>query len=286
MSLGVFHIVLALVVGSIAYPTIQPRWCGQPDGLSAEPLPYERWHSLLIISAHPDDIEACMGGLVYTLTQMGVNVHYLILTNGDKGCGNPSLCGNWTMSQIAEARAQEAIDAAAILGVPSSNVHVLDYEDAELSTYTEVDVRKQIVGWIRSLTPEVIITWYLYPRFEIQPGDVYMDLGYHPDHQQTGKLVLESTFDAGISRLYPELGESHNTLEFYMWEFCYPSHYFTITRQLLSKASEAEAAHTTQWLGQAEVELGLGRVYKGTAKFANVTDEMSIGFTQYAKITF
>ncbi|KAH3764179.1 LmbE family protein [Pelomyxa schiedti] len=280
---------LWLPVGEAASSTtpITARWCGQPDGLSAEPIPYERWHSLMIVSSHPDDIETCMGGLVYLLTQSGVPVYYVILTNGDKGCGNPSICENLTAPEIASLRQQETITAAAILGVPSSNIYFLGYEDAELTTYPEEDIRKNIIQLMREVRPEVVITWYLFPRFELQPGDIYIDLGYHPDHQQTGKLVLESLFDAGVSRLYPELGESHYILEFYMWEFCYPSHYFQMTKELLSKAASAEAAHESQCLGFYEVEAGMYRLYTATAKFSNVTTcEMATGFTQYSEITF
>jgi len=39
----------------------------------------------MLISAHPDDIEGCVGGLVSMLTQQDIDVYYVILTNGDKG---------------------------------------------------------------------------------------------------------------------------------------------------------------------------------------------------------
>ncbi len=45
------------------------------------------------------------GSTVFQLTQQNIEVFYLIVTNGDKGCANP-LCANWTTSQIAVTRMQ------------------------------------------------------------------------------------------------------------------------------------------------------------------------------------
>lgn len=125
-----------------------------------------------MISAHPDDIEAAAGifffsssfckinsccfegGLVLLLTKQGTKVYYLILTNGDKGCSNP-ICQDWNSEQIAVARAQEAINAAKVLGVPDKNVILLDYEDGMMVTYPEIQIMQSLVSVIRNVKPNV-----------------------------------------------------------------------------------------------------------------------------------
>ena len=41
--------------------------------------------SVLFVGAHPDDIEAMAGGFIRALVKQGTTVHYVIMTNGDKG---------------------------------------------------------------------------------------------------------------------------------------------------------------------------------------------------------
>ena len=49
---------------------------------------------------------------------------YVIATNGDKGC-SAQFCMNWTSEHIAYQRQQEAINAAAVLGVKAADVVLL-----------------------------------------------------------------------------------------------------------------------------------------------------------------
>lgn len=62
------------------------------------------------------------------LTASNVDVHYVIVTNGDKGCG-AAFCQNYTSPQIAVTRQAEQTVAAKLLGVDPSKVSMLDYED-------------------------------------------------------------------------------------------------------------------------------------------------------------
>jgi hypothetical protein len=51
---------------------------------AAVPLDLRKWvgKRVLLISAHPDDIEAAVGGTIALLTAQGTEVFYTIATNG------------------------------------------------------------------------------------------------------------------------------------------------------------------------------------------------------------
>jgi len=198
----------------------------------------------MMIGAHPDDIEGTVGGTVALLTDQGTELFYLIVTNGDKGCSNP-ICSNWTTEQIADARYHEALNAAKVLGVPSSNVQLLDYEDCQTSLFQE-QILENIVQNIRKWQPDVIMSWFPSPNYELQPSAGWGDLGFHPDHQTVGAITLSAKFDAGVSRLFPLLGAGHVTKELYFWEFSVPTHYVDIS-QTLSRKIQAFAEHVTQY---------------------------------------
>ena len=94
---------------------------------------------VLIVTAHPDDVEGFSGGLVASLQAMGtVNVSYLVATNGDKGgmCYNsstptfdPSLAfHNCESEELAFVRRKEMLSAAEYLGVKGDDVNRLSLQ--------------------------------------------------------------------------------------------------------------------------------------------------------------
>jgi len=209
----------------------------------------------MFISAHPDDIEACAGGLISILTSHKPNppeISYVILTNGDKGCG-ASFCKNWTSEHIAFARSQEAINAAAVLKVPASNVVLLDYEDTMLPSYPEQQPRRDLIQQIRKFRPNAIFTWYPYPNWALQEHLGWEDLGYHPDHQQAGKLALDAKFDAGVGLLWPDVGPSWVTSEFYMFGFISGETYVSLTDDQVKAKLAAYLQHKTQIPDEASI---------------------------------
>ena len=74
------------------------------------PINISQWtgRTVMMISAHPDDIEAMAGGLIRELTapSLGVNVVYVIVTNGDKGCTSSKYynCSALSSPDIAQVR--------------------------------------------------------------------------------------------------------------------------------------------------------------------------------------
>ncbi len=82
----------------------------------AEPTP--RTGSVLAVFAHPDDAEICAGGAMAKWAATGREVHLLILTNGDRGSGDPTA----SREELAATRRQETEAALEVLGLASARV--------------------------------------------------------------------------------------------------------------------------------------------------------------------
>jgi LmbE family N-acetylglucosaminyl deacetylase len=128
---------------------------------------------IVVISAHPDDMEIGMGGTVAKLTQAGNDVTSIILTDGG-GSANPF---SLTRSQMVELRKQEAQSAAKQLGVNQT----LFLEVADLKDTAQYEAAKRkLQKYFESSKPDEIYT--LHP-----------DLDRHPTHQLAGRITVEST---------------------------------------------------------------------------------------------
>jgi LmbE family N-acetylglucosaminyl deacetylase len=222
-------------------------------------LPVENWagKKLMFIYGHPDDMEASAGGLVSILNEKDQNteVYSLIMTNGDKGCGNQEICGNATSEEIADIRKQEQYNSADILNIPHENIFFLGYNDVELKMYSREEVTQQVVSIIRSVRPDIVMTWDPTPYLHMIPSE-WSDFGYHPDHQYSGELTIDSIWYSKLSRLWPELGDAWRVSEVYRWAFnpdVTPSHYLDISGTPLEKKTEAFLEMESQFSDPNEI---------------------------------
>ncbi|WHZ16040.1 MAG: LmbE family protein [Nitrospira sp.] len=134
---------------------------------------------ILIVSAHPDDMEIGMGGTVAKLVERRAEITSLIVTDGGRAA-NPF---GWTEQRMAEVRRTEALRAAEILG--EKDVIFCDQPDAA----DEVDVkavRRNLVEVLTRLKPTEVYT-------------LHEDLDRHPGHRQAGRLVRESVVESGLT---------------------------------------------------------------------------------------
>ena len=134
---------------------------------------------ILIVSAHPDDMEIGMGGTVAKLVEEGAEITSLIVTDGGRA-SNPF---GWTEQQMAEVRRAEALRAAEVLGV--KDVIFCDQPDAS----DEVDVkavRRKLVEVLTRLKPTEIYT-------------LHEELDRHTAHRQAGSLVRDSMGESGLT---------------------------------------------------------------------------------------
>jgi LmbE family N-acetylglucosaminyl deacetylase len=146
----------------------------------------------LVIFSHPDDAEFGAAPAIAALTRRGVQVHYVVTTDGGKGTDDPAV----TPEQLAATRIAEQRAAADVLGV-GEIVH-LGYPDGYLAP--SLDLRRDIVRQIRRFRPELVIAQNWQRRDD---GNPYIA---HPDHLATGEATLAAVYPAARDRLnFPEL---------------------------------------------------------------------------------
>jgi LmbE family N-acetylglucosaminyl deacetylase len=136
-------------------------------------------HNVVIISAHPDDMEIGMGGTVAKLVEATAVVTSVVITNGGRA-SNPFAL---TEQRMAEVRREEALQAAGILGV--QDVIFCDEPDAADEINTAAVTRKLVELLAR-----------------LRPTEVYTldeELDRHPAHRLAGKLARKSVLEAGIA---------------------------------------------------------------------------------------
>jgi LmbE family N-acetylglucosaminyl deacetylase len=225
------------------------------------PLPYHQWkgQKIMFIYPHVDDMEGTSGGLAAALNGIA-EIHMLILTNGDKGCSNPEICASLSNEDLVTVRQQEQFDSAKLLGIPTENIYFLNYEDCQLNQYPKADLQRDIAGYIRKVQPNVVFTWDPQPRYELIPNQGWGDMGYHPDHQLSGQLTVDSIWSARLKRLWPDLGPAWEVEQLYFWTFTplvMPTYYMDITGELYQKKLDSFLAMKSQYDGEQGVKVFL-----------------------------
>ncbi len=157
----------------------------------AEEGPYRR---AMVIVAHTDDAEYGCAGTVAKWCRDGMEVVYVICTDGSKGSSDPDM----TRKRLAAIRQKEQLAAGKVLGL--KEVVFLDHEDSMLQPTLEL--RRDIVKQIRKYRPDVVIC--PSPVRSLQ-GSGYIG---HPDHQAAGEAAMSAVFPAARDRMtFPELLE-------------------------------------------------------------------------------
>lgn len=168
------------------------------------------WTSInkaLVIMAHPDDPDFSCSGTIIKMAQQGIDVTYMILTNGDKGNHNPLI----TRNQLIAMRKIEQRNSAELCGV--KQVLFMGEEDGFLKSTPEL--RKRVTREIRRIRPELVLVQNA-DRYVV--GESYIN---HPDHRNSGVVALEAIFPATDNPMfYPDMMEEgylpHNISQLYI----------------------------------------------------------------------
>ena len=126
--------------------------------------------NIVVIGAHPDDCDIKMGGTAILFAQMGHNVKFISVTNGDAGHFEKG------GGALAKIRRNEALEAGKRFGI--KDYKVLDNHDAEL--FPTLNIRHQLIREIRSFNADIVVS--------------HRPVDYHPDHRYTGILVQDSAY--------------------------------------------------------------------------------------------
>jgi LmbE family N-acetylglucosaminyl deacetylase len=153
---------------------------------------------LLVVTAHPDDVDFGAGGTVASLTDRGVDVVYCIVTDGDAGGFDPSV----PRGDIAGIRRAEQTAAAKELGV--DELHFLGYPDGRV--VASLELRRDLSRVIRTVRPDAVMC----QSPERNWTSVFAS---HPDHRAAGTAALDAVYpDARNPFTFTELVE-HEGLE-------------------------------------------------------------------------
>ncbi|MGH3981697.1 MAG: PIG-L deacetylase family protein [Pseudonocardiaceae bacterium] len=146
---------------------------------------------VLMVAAHPDDLDFGSAGTIASWTDAGFEVSYCIVTDGDAGGFDPQV----PRSAIGRIRQDEQRKAAATLGV--ADVEFLGYPDGRLMVSFEL--RRDIARAIRRVRPDRVVI----PSPQRDLRSLYAS---HPDHQAAGEAALCAIYpDARNPFAHPDL---------------------------------------------------------------------------------
>jgi LmbE family N-acetylglucosaminyl deacetylase len=146
---------------------------------------------VLVVTAHPDDVDFGAAGAVAAFTAAGVEVTYCIATSGESGGSDRAM----SRVDMAALRQDEQRAAAAVVGV--SDVRFLGYPDGMVETTREL--RRDISRVIREVRPERVVT-------QSPERNLEFIFASHPDHLATGEAAVDAVYpDARNPFAHPEL---------------------------------------------------------------------------------
>ncbi|MER5319598.1 PIG-L deacetylase family protein [Streptosporangium roseum] len=146
---------------------------------------------VLVVTAHPDDVDFAAAGSIAQFTDRGVEVTYCVVTDGDAGGFDRELDNGG----MAELRRTEQTNAAKIVGV--TDLRFLGYHDG--TVVQSLDLRRDITRVIRQVRPDLVITHTPERNYGfIAPS--------HPDHRAVGGSALDAVYpDARNPYTFPSL---------------------------------------------------------------------------------
>lgn len=191
---------------------------------------------VLVVSAHPDDVDFGCSGTVALWSRAGTKVNYVICTDGEKGaeevCDRPE--------EIRTVRRQEQRAAARVVG--AQDVIFLGFPDGELEN--SQTLRKELVRWIRKIKPEVV--------FCQDPANRVFENPYvsHRDHRMAAEAAFDALYPAcGNPNFFPELLEEglepHKVKEVFFFGTHSPNYWQDISSVMELKV-QAVLSHKSQ----------------------------------------
>jgi LmbE family N-acetylglucosaminyl deacetylase len=189
---------------------------------------------ILVINAHPDDVDFSAAGTVARWTGSGIKVSYCVVTDGQAGGYDPSV----PRAEIPAIRRGEQTAAASAVGV--SDVRFLGYPDGRVEA--TMGLRRDLARVIREVRPDRVLCPTPERNYVRMPPS-------HPDHRAVGSAALDAVYpDARNPFAFPELAaeglEAWTVREVWMTGLA-PNHYVDVTDTFDRKVA-ALRAHVSQ----------------------------------------
>jgi LmbE family N-acetylglucosaminyl deacetylase len=215
---------------------------------------------VLVVAAHPDDVDFGSAGTVARWTDAGISVAYCIVTDGDAGGHDESV----PRAEIAPMRRKEQTAAAACVGV--HDLRFLGYPDGRVEA--TLALRRDLARVIRQVRPDRLVCPTPERNYARMPPS-------HPDHRAVGSATLDAVYpDARNPFAFPELhGEeglaAWTVREVWIQGGLAPNQYVDITETFDRKvaalrAHESQTGHMEQleeflrgWLSRTAATGGL-----------------------------
>lgn len=199
---------------------------------TANPRPDSEIERVLVVAAHPDDIDFGGAGTVALWTGAGIEVSYCIVTDGQAGGFEPDR----DRAEMPAVRRAEQTAAAAHVGV--QELHFLGYEDGYLEPTRQLVA--DIARVIRKVRPQRLVGQSPERNWSrLRPS--------HPDHLAAAEATVRAFFPAaGNPYVYPEIEEeAWQPGELWMMEHPELNHYVDITATYDAKIA-ALMSHESQ----------------------------------------
>jgi LmbE family N-acetylglucosaminyl deacetylase len=208
----------------------------------AEPCNDDGVERILVVTAHPDDVDFGAAGSVATWTAQGIDVAYCIVTDGDAGGADTGI----PRDRMADVRHDEQAKAAAVVGV--TDLHWLGFPDGQVEP--TLALRKAITRVIRTVRPDRVLSQ--------SPERVFTRIyASHPDHLAAADATLCAVYpDARNAWAFPELLddeglEPHTVPELWLMARSETDVYVDITA-VIDRKIEALLSHRSQMVGREE----------------------------------
>jgi LmbE family N-acetylglucosaminyl deacetylase len=191
---------------------------------------------ILVITAHPDDVDFGAAGTVARWTGAGIEVVYCLVTDGDAGGSDPGV----SRSDLAALRRGEQAAAARVVGV--HDLRFLGYPDGRVEA--SLELRRDLARVIRQVCPDRVVC-PSPERDYVRPGVS------HPDHRAVGSAALDAVYpDARNPFAFPELLAEEGldawvVREVWISGTSAPTHYVDVTETFSLKIA-ALRAHVSQ----------------------------------------
>ena len=225
---------------------------------------------VLVVAAHPDDIEFGAAGTIARWVGEGADIHYLLVTRGDKGSDDPDA----DVEALAALREREQRSAADELGV--AGVDFLAEPDGQVEP--SLRLRERITHAIRLLRPEVVMTH--------DPTVLFVNNEWvnHPDHRAVGEVTVDAVFPTARDPLnfreHLDAGlEPWKVAELFLWSTNEANQLVDVS-DTLERKIDALRHHASQfrhfddvarWVRRRSEELGERAGYRAAEGFRRVT---------------